>query len=281
LDALLYADRDEEALALINDDPGDVSARWLYARALLKYRRDGDGLWSRRALVNALGLNALAASHLLGTAPIPDVPSVDDVFSGELEAADAARSLLDDWQRTPGALDWLRAVYEAGPDARFDAAPRGDGPVLCLTPSDALGYIRCPRCERKTKPRKRDIVALLEPDEMVAVRVPCRQCEGCNTLAILTRDLHRTVESALKRRGLSLAGRDVTTLGIIDPGDAPPRPEDAIDERWIEDRLLRWSDEVVLLNKLLAEEDGDEDLAESDGLGPEDVIDVPFATRSR
>ncbi|MEA2530461.1 MAG: hypothetical protein QOG89_2105 [Thermomicrobiales bacterium] len=283
LDSLLEAGRDDDAMELINAYPGTVSSRWPYARALLKYQREGDTLWARRALVDAFAFNAAVAPNLLDAVPPADASPLADLLGRDGDTIDTARHLGPVWQRTPGAIDWLHAIFAAGPEARTDAVPRGDGPVLCRTLSDAVGYIRCPRCERKTKPRKRDIVVMIEPDELVAIRSACHHCENCDTLSILSRDLQKGVESLTRSRGIDLTGRDYVSLGIVDPGVAEARPTGTAEQAWLNEHLLRWSDEISPLpelEQLLGADDLDEEnlLDAPDDAG---VIDVPFALRPR
>jgi tetratricopeptide (TPR) repeat protein len=283
LEVLLRADRDDEALDLINTYPETVSALWPYARALLKYRRDGDMLWARRALVDALSVNPVAAVHILGKDPPPDLGMPTGLFDPNVDAAGTAGKLLDPWQRTPGAIEWLRTFFDAGPDAHLDAVERGDGPILCLTPTDALSYIRCPRCDRKTKPRKRDLAVSIEPDDLVVARLACRHCENCNVLSILTRDVEKGVKGVAQSRGIDVASRDYVVLGVVDPRVADQRPTGSHEATWVDDHLMRWSGEIHLAEELqeqlgLYDEDDDDG---DDELDDADVIDVPYALRSR
>jgi tetratricopeptide (TPR) repeat protein len=283
LDTLLQADRDDEAMDLIDEYRGTVSSRWPFARALLKYRREGDTLWSRRALVDALAFNAGVAPYLLDMVPPPDESPLSDLLGGDSDALDAARNLDDDWRRTPGAIDWLKSIFDAGPDARLDAVPRGDGPTLCLTPSDAVGYIHCPVCKQKTAPRKREMVLLIEPDVLVGARLACRVCENCDLLSFLGRDVQRGAASVMRSRGFDQTRRDYVPLGIVDPSVAAERLAGTGDERWLYEHLLRWRDEVSPLPELDALLAGVDPDAE-DILGapePAGVIDVPFSVGSR
>jgi tetratricopeptide (TPR) repeat protein len=283
LDALLRTDRDDEAMDLIDAYPGTISSNWPYARALLKYRRDGDSLWARRALVDALAYNPVVAPHILDIAPPPEMSVLPGLFDPDTDAADAARQLADTWQRTPGAMDWLTSIFEAGPDANLEFPRGGEGPALCQTPTDVVGFVHCPRCERKTKPRKRDVVVLIEPDQVIVVRLACRHCENCNVVSILQRSLQKGVDSLVRSRAIDLTGRDYLSVGVIDPAVVDQRPSGADEEYWINDHLLRWSEYIRLtpeLDRLLGLDDlGAEDYFDA----PDDsgVIDVPFSLRPR
>jgi tetratricopeptide (TPR) repeat protein len=280
LGALLEADRDDEAIDLIDGYPETLSSRWPWARALLKFRRDGDTLWTRRALVDALSFNAGVVPYLLDRDTPQDTSPLTELLGGS-DAADAARNLDAAWRRTPGAIEWLQGIYDAGPKARPDAGPRGDGPILSVTPSDAVGYVHCPRCECKTKPRKREVVVLVEPDELISARVACRHCEDCDVLCILTRDLEKGFQSVMRR--IDRVRRDHLAVGIVDPKDSVEHPSGAADQAWLEDHLLRWRDEISALpelDELLAGYGlNDEDLDEEPE--PAGVIDVPFSVGRR
>jgi len=146
-----------------------------------------------------------------------------------------------------------------------------------------VGYIHCPRCKHKTKPRKRDVVVIIEPNELIVVRLACRHCENCDTLCVLSRDLQKGVERLIQSRGISLGGRDYVSLGIVDPKVAEMRPSGTAEEAWLGEHLLRWSDEVSPLPELeqLLKETGPD---EEDLLAPPDegnVLDVPFSLRPR
>lgn len=99
--ALLALGRDEEA--------GDVLARyadlgpdWLYVRALLTFRREGDSQAARRQMAAALAGDRDLGRQLLGNVP-PE----------ELEDPSPAVSCEEVWAETPGALEALRAESAA------------------------------------------------------------------------------------------------------------------------------------------------------------------------
>jgi hypothetical protein len=124
---------------------------------------------------------------------------------------------------------------------------------------------------------------MIEPDELVAIRSACHHCENCDTLSILSRDLQKGVESLARSRGIDLTGRDYVSLGIVDPGVAEARPTGTAEQTWLNEHLLRWSDEISPLpelEQLLGADDLDEEnlLDAPDDAG---VIDVPFALRPR
>jgi tetratricopeptide (TPR) repeat protein len=286
LDALLEADRDDEAMDLINSYPETLSSRWPYARALLKFRRDGDILWTRRALVDALSFNSGVVPYLLELVTPGDVLPLSNLVGGESDSIDAARNLSAVWKRTPGAIEWLRGIYEAGPKARPDMGPWGDGPTLCVTPSDAVAYVTCPRCEQKTKPRRREVVVVVEPDEWMSAHVACQHCEDCDVLSIMTSDLEKGFKNVMRSRKIDRVRRDHLAVGIVDPSATAKRPPGAADRRWLEDHLLRWRDEISALpelDSLLAGYDlDDEDLDDEDLIDepePAGVIDVPYSLR--
>jgi tetratricopeptide (TPR) repeat protein len=110
---LLLLDREEELDALLRryqDDEG--SCLWDYTRALLTFRQQGDGPLARRELRRALANNESAARYLLGEEPrAKPAPTEEDIEADE-EALACAESLMDAWDETPGAMDWLEEMVE-------------------------------------------------------------------------------------------------------------------------------------------------------------------------
>ena len=114
LESLLRMRRDDEAGRLLEDEEyrDDGSATWLYSRALLVFRQEGDGGESRRHLKEALKQNAHVPAYLLGRKRLPrQLPALIG-FGDEPEAVDYAVGTLINWHQTPGALEWL-AAHEA------------------------------------------------------------------------------------------------------------------------------------------------------------------------
>jgi tetratricopeptide (TPR) repeat protein len=105
---LLEEKRDGEAIAVLDRFPQDVSSMWPYARALLAYRAAGDTPQANDLADRAIKTNPFVWKFLAGTQRLEeDIP--DDVERGSRgEAIAVAQDLLDPWEETPGACEWIR-----------------------------------------------------------------------------------------------------------------------------------------------------------------------------
>jgi len=112
LPLLIEQDADEEASNLLEQYDEDIGAVWLYSRALLTYRREGDTPAARRLLEEAMDANPFVPEYLLDEEMPPDWP--DSYAPGSKEEALICREeCRGAWESTPGALDWLEQVAEA------------------------------------------------------------------------------------------------------------------------------------------------------------------------
>ena len=118
-ECLLDLDRKDELDRLLDQYADDASATWVYSRALLAFRREGDTEASRRLLRKAAESNAHVPAYLVGNKPIPrDLPEYVG-FGDEDEAVSYVVSSLSAWKNTPGAITWLRRVLKVAlPEAR-------------------------------------------------------------------------------------------------------------------------------------------------------------------
>lgn len=107
LAALLELRNDDEAVALEKDYEGDGAAEWLYAVALLAFRKEGKSLVAGKKLSAAFKQNPHVPPYLLGRKKIPKyIP--DQIISGSEDEAIACAALLQtSWAKTSEALDWL------------------------------------------------------------------------------------------------------------------------------------------------------------------------------
>lgn len=119
---LLEAGRDAEAASVLDSYRDEDSPFLSFARALLAFRRGGDGAASRKALSAAMAGNRHVVPFLTGARKIP--AAEPDYYSpGEpSEAAIYVRDCGGPWRTTPGALDWLRAQ---APQGAAKGAPQG------------------------------------------------------------------------------------------------------------------------------------------------------------
>lgn len=111
LGCLLELGRDDEAWELLHhpDYAADSLASWLYARALLTFKRQGDGPEAKTALADALESNLHLPAYLLGRKRMPEAPPRYITLGGESEAVSCAWEQSAAWHNAPGALDWLRS----------------------------------------------------------------------------------------------------------------------------------------------------------------------------
>ncbi len=107
LQLLLELNQTAEARALIAQYEDEYSSAWLYTQALLAFQQEGDSPASIHALQNALEQNPHVPAYLSGKkrlpTRLPDYVSPGD----ETEAIDYAIGHLNNWRRTPGAVEWI------------------------------------------------------------------------------------------------------------------------------------------------------------------------------
>ena len=110
LDQLLRDDRNEEALALAeeNDDDGSLVLGLLMGKTLALYRLEQHEA-AEAALGDVQGHNRYALELICAESPRPSMPHPDgQVDPGSRAEAWQYRTLMrDQWRTTPGALDWL------------------------------------------------------------------------------------------------------------------------------------------------------------------------------
>lgn len=112
LPLLIEQDADEKASDLLEQYDEDLAAVWLYGRALLVYRREGDTPAACRLLEEAMDANPFVPEYLLDEEEPPGWP--DGYAPGSEEEALVCRDTCRGaWESTPGALDWLEQVAEA------------------------------------------------------------------------------------------------------------------------------------------------------------------------
>ena len=105
--ALLELNRDAEAGALLEEFQEDIQALWPYARALCRFRHEGDTPSARTALAAALAANAHVVTYLLEPESMPFERPPHFALGSKEEAAYVAESLGDAYDATPGVRPWL------------------------------------------------------------------------------------------------------------------------------------------------------------------------------
>jgi tetratricopeptide (TPR) repeat protein len=106
---LLFLDRDDELVGLLDRYPDEASAAWAYTKALLAFRRQGDTIEARRLLQAARKANRHVPDCLLGRKFPSAEPPGAYRLGDESEALNYVGSFLVSWKSTPGAVAWLRA----------------------------------------------------------------------------------------------------------------------------------------------------------------------------
>ncbi len=106
MDMLMEYGRDQAAWKLLEEWEEDLATDWLYYRALLTFRKEGDATPTRDAMDEAIRFNGFAALMLLGLAEVP--PQSDCVQIGSPEdAASYVHGSMKAWKANPEALDCL------------------------------------------------------------------------------------------------------------------------------------------------------------------------------
>jgi tetratricopeptide (TPR) repeat protein len=111
LHTLVGNERNDEAEALLIEFD-DGTAEWLYAKALLAFRRQGRTPQTDALLKEGLAANALAPDFLLGRKRLPARLPDCIGFGDRDEAVALAAAYKTVWQQTPGAVDWLKALAD-------------------------------------------------------------------------------------------------------------------------------------------------------------------------
>jgi len=107
---LLKIKADDEAQKLLKRYDGDkFLAIWCYARALLTFRLKGDTATARKHLKEALSVNEYVSDYLLGYKELPDISPPEYGLGSAEEAIICAEHLIDVWEQTPGAVEWLES----------------------------------------------------------------------------------------------------------------------------------------------------------------------------
>jgi tetratricopeptide (TPR) repeat protein len=106
LECLFDQQRDADAQALIEQFKDDESPDWQYAAALVAFRREGDSVAARALRANAVSALPTVAPFLTGDRALPQPPPAYRPYSRE-HAVVCASWLIDIWQETPGACEWL------------------------------------------------------------------------------------------------------------------------------------------------------------------------------
>jgi tetratricopeptide (TPR) repeat protein len=118
--ALFEAGRDDELLALIERFDDGSFFYWSWLRALVTFRKEGDGEAAGEALDRAVERQPWVPVYLLGVRRLGNDMLVDvDRAPEAAEAGTYVMVALTQWLRVPGAIEWVRR--HAGDAARATA----------------------------------------------------------------------------------------------------------------------------------------------------------------
>jgi tetratricopeptide (TPR) repeat protein len=107
---LLSLDRDRDLAQLLAQYTEDTAA-WVYSKALLAFREQGDTPESRRLLEAARRRNKFVPKYLLGEEPIPSAMPDHYGIGDRNEAIIYVAHALIAWRSRPEALTWAREVF--------------------------------------------------------------------------------------------------------------------------------------------------------------------------
>jgi hypothetical protein len=107
LPLLIETGKDKQAESLYKKYREDYSSAWFYGRALLDYRKYGEGEAANDSLNKALSLNKIAPKYLLMKKKLPKLlPSLYST-GDESDAILLAKYQLAAWHTSEGAIRWL------------------------------------------------------------------------------------------------------------------------------------------------------------------------------
>lgn len=104
---LMSQGEEQRLLELLDQYPDDGMAEWLYTRALVLFRTQGQGAAADKALRAALDENSYVPLYLLGAEKLPARPPATYGFGDKNEAVLYVGRCGEAWLKTPGARSWL------------------------------------------------------------------------------------------------------------------------------------------------------------------------------
>jgi tetratricopeptide (TPR) repeat protein len=109
LSELVGAQRDDEALTLLQEYKDDIAADWVYTWALVNFRT-GRRAEAKGVVARALDTNVHVPAALALAVEPDELPAVGDAiaFGGVDEAVVYAENFGEVWHGTPGAIEWLQ-----------------------------------------------------------------------------------------------------------------------------------------------------------------------------
>lgn len=244
---LLLTGDDAAANVLLRTYPEELSAQWSYTEALVKFRTLGDHVFARRAFAGAVAANPFVPLYLSGAKRLPRKPPAFYGMGDEREAQWYVAEQLPAWHQTPGALAWLRRLLEEV-ERSDDAARRLQmpdeldpaGPSFFLNPYDNWRHTRCPRCDAKTRPRRRNVVILIDPNALCLTGTDCRYCPDCDLLIAHADLIQQSLTHLMRPSMPDIVGTDYVVLGMIETPAMQGRGPGPVEHEWAMARLKRF-----------------------------------------
>ena len=115
LPLLIETGKDKQAESLYKKYKEDYSSAWFYGRALLDYRKYGEGEVANDSLSKALSLNKIAPKYLLMKKKLPKQSPSSYSPGDESDAILLAKFQLGAWQVSEGAIQWLNGRFAQKP----------------------------------------------------------------------------------------------------------------------------------------------------------------------
>lgn len=88
-----------------------------------------------------------------------------------------------------------------------------------LNPYPDMAFIKCPKCEAKTKQRKVPLVIHIEPGTVFVLNKTCRYCEKCDLLIARQAHIEAIMAAAFETRAPEIVGNKYDVIGTMDRRD--------------------------------------------------------------
>lgn len=259
LPLLMREGRETEADELGARFASEPNSNWESADGLRKYQRRGDTMFARRSLARVFIVIPELIPYFTGKKRAPDHAPVSDdadaIYNSEFNASMTAWLTWPLYEQTPGAVEWARAVVEAGEDALLPSDPAlvGSGPTFFMNNVDEHVYTTCPTCHGPTAKDVEHLAVLYEPDHMLVVKADCLACHRCDLLIANRGDLEERMIHMAKRVTPSPVGRDYIVAGTIPWERLRASNAHPTDPAWIRATMVPFRGHM-LFDRELAEE---------------------------
>ncbi|RZM83087.1 hypothetical protein [Leptolyngbya iicbica] len=85
-----------------------------------------------------------------------------------------------------------------------------------LNPHLDARFTRCPKCDGKTKLRKKPLLIVIKPAQVISLNKTCRYCADCDLLIAHKDELDELLESACRQLYPQLVGNEYCVFGTLD-----------------------------------------------------------------